>query len=59
MQSLRRGVEVMLSNNPILASLLLWKRPVFGSDIALHVMFKHNKKLMKRTRNLRRRLDRN
>ncbi|KAK5081389.1 hypothetical protein LTR70_000992 [Exophiala xenobiotica] len=48
-QAVRRAVEVTLSNNPMLASSLLWNKPVLGSDIALHIMFKHNKKLFDRT----------
>ncbi len=44
-KALRHGIEVMLANNPMMASFLLWNRKLFGSDIALHVLFKHNQKL--------------
>lgn len=44
-QDLRKGLEVMLENNPMLASFVFANRPVFGSDIMLHVMLKHTAKL--------------
>jgi len=47
-QALRRALEITLSNNPMLASFLLWNKSVLGSDIALHIMFKHHKKLLDR-----------
>ncbi|KAK5953009.1 putative NRPS-like protein biosynthetic cluster [Knufia fluminis] len=44
-EGVRRGIEVMLANNPMLASFLCWNKRAFGSDIALHVMFEHTQKL--------------
>lgn len=43
--ALRKGIEVMLTNNPILSSFFLSEREAFGSDIALHVLPKTNQKL--------------
>ena len=41
----RRACEVVLANNPILASFLFSNRRAFGSDTALHVMLRAKEKL--------------
>lgn len=44
-QMLRKGIEVMLANNPMLPSFLFTSKAAFGSDITLHVMPKPTQKL--------------
>jgi hypothetical protein len=37
---------MMLRNNPMLASFVIWNEENLGSDLALHVTIKHDKKLL-------------
>lgn len=41
----RAALEIMLANNRILASFLMWDKQAFGSDVALHVLVRQKKEI--------------